>query len=143
MKIKKIEQSKSKLKAKREVIKHLGKSVTAQDNIGNNIRIRGIVEIVNNYTSFKIRFPDSKRSRDALERGNSVARYNSDKFGEVTHLERSYHRGTKIGKTRFITDSGFKTWRIANNLLIYNGGRGSFDNEKGAGKDHFYESRTE
>ena len=63
--------------------------------------------------------------------------YNSDKFGEVTKIE----RGARIDTVFFTTNSGFTTWRASKNLTIYHGERGDINAEAGVDNEYFFESR--
>jgi len=94
------------------------------DRNGIKIEIDSTMEVVNAYTRFREDFPKSKQSRRSLIRGDSVVGYNIDNFGQVTFLERTFHRGKLINKVHFIVDPGFITWRISKSLVIYDGERG-------------------
>ena len=95
------------------------------------LQIGDTIEIKNGYNNFSTSFPTSKRARSPKYRGLLVVEYHSDIFDNVTHLKQTEYRGRQISKVRFITESGFDTWRISNNITVYDGERGSINNKPG------------
>jgi len=136
-KLRRIDHDIRQLKMETECVRVIGRALILDKN-DNVINVDSTVEIANNYTKFSISSTKSIQSRKLLDRGLSGAGYDIDRFGEVTHIQRT----RRINKVHFITDSGFETWRIHNNLIVYDGERGDINNETRAGKDRFYKSRT-
>ena len=58
----------------------------ARDEVGRTIDVGATVVIVNCYTNFSTRFPNSKANREPKRRGASVRHYDCDKFGTVTYI---------------------------------------------------------
>lgn len=71
------------------------------------INIGDTIEIKNGYSNFSANFPKLRRSQAPKCRQSLMTDYHSDKFGKLTHLERTKHCRRKIHKLRIITDSGF------------------------------------
>ena len=128
------------LKVKRDKITFT-KPPPVLDRDRTAMEIGDTVEIKNQYTSFSSKFPMSRQSKIALERGAYVESYDVDKFDTVAYHQRAGHRWSFINKAHFVTDSGFDTWRISTNLSKYNGERGDI-NKVGSGEESFHESRS-
>lgn len=86
------------------------------------IYIGDSMQIVNKYTRFsekswahKIRTKVRIRELSGL-----IDDYHKDRFGTIRYFERTKHRGHKVDKVYFDTDSGYRTWRYKSNAEKYN-----------------------
>jgi len=90
----------------------------ALDTNGLEIKVGSTVEIIISYTSFSSRFPRTRGVRKPLNRGATIACYDTDKFGTVKYLQTTGQNWNRYNKEHFITDVEVQIWRAALNLSI-------------------------